>query len=198
MPDEIEYKWKRTRHSKVFQVDKNKKKRLISLRPLHYEEGWKFTEIDLIPKPTDRGWEVKTPEYTCEIIKFPFEVKCNGRSFKNLDSPNMSKVIIEDGLSFPIAGIEIYFRPEGFEIFGEGTWKIDGKVKEESYMRVDFVRPLRAETFDDFLRVTKTNIPEKIISWEFTKRNTRSKCAEDTDLLEVIFEHDQAWLHNNK
>lgn len=198
MPDIIEYKWKRTIHSKTFQVDRDKKKQVISLRPLHYEENGFYKEIDLIPKATAKGWEVKTPEYTCEIIKFPFEIKVNGNSYKNLDSPKTAKAVIEDGLSFPDAGIEIYFRPEGVEIFGEGTWKINGKVREESYMRVDFKRPLKAETFEEFLRVTNTKIHGEVVSWDFTKRPTRSRCPEDTDLLEVIFSHDQTWLHNNQ
>ena len=175
----IEYKWKRTAYSKTFQVDRDKKKRVISKQQLHYMKDGVFTEIDLKPREIETGWKVETPYYSCEIIRFPFEVKINGRSFRNLDSPNTTKPEACKGrLFFPLAGIEVYFRPEGIDIRGKGTWKDEKRVYETASQTFNY-GPLLTE-FPDF------DYPGEVISRE-----------EINGLLEVTFRHDQAWLHEN-
>jgi hypothetical protein len=193
----IEYKWKRTVHTKVFQVDQTKKRILVSLRPLHYELDGKLTEIDLRPKQTPDGWVVQTPSYTCEIIKFPFEIKVRGYSIRNLDSPDLQYADDSDGLRFPLADIDLYFRPDGIEVKGSGTWKVNGEVINGCNMRIDYSMPLQAKTYSDFLNITKTAVPGELVSYAHKKRKTRSKYPEDTDLLEVVFSHAETWLHNN-
>lgn len=180
--DVIEYKWKRTLYSKTFQVDRNTKKRLISLRQLHYEKDGKLTEINLKPSETKEGWVVETPYYKCEVIRFPFEVKISGTSIRNLDSPDTNFPEACFGrLFFPRCGIEIYFRPEGIDISGKGTWKIDGEVGTEEKQTYNYGPILK-----DFPEFEKS-LPGEVIKTEEVNGN-----------LEVTFRHDPNWLNDNK
>ena len=196
--DEIEYKWKRTLYSKTFQVGYDTKKRLISLRQLHYRKDGKLTEIDLRPKEVKGGWVVHSPHYKCEIIAFPFEIRIAGNSYKNLDSPDTNLPSYDDGLIFPRAGIDIYFRPNGIEISGKGTWRINGEVRDETFIRVDVTPSVNAKTVAEFLSETRSKVPGEIISHKFIKRKTRSTKREDTAMLEVVFRHDQAWFNTDQ
>lgn len=182
----IEYKWKRTPYSKTFQVGRDKKKRVVSLTQLHYKNGESFTEIDTRPKETEKGWKVETPHYRFELIKFPFEIRINGNSIRNLDSPNTDFPKICKG-EIAFRDIKITLRSEGIDILGKGTWKINGEVREAEAQTYNFAPVLKAGTAEQYLEATGTKIPGEVISQEIVNGN-----------LEVIFSHDQDWLNNDK
>ena len=181
MPRDIEHKSKRTLYSKTYWVDKTTKCLIVSLEQLHYEKDGKLTEIDTRPKETDKGWIVQTPYYKCEVIKFPFEIKAEGHSIKNLDSPDLNFPEIETYLYFPRSDIRVNFRAEGIDIEGEGTWKINGEVKQEKSITYNFAPVLSAETPGKYLQVTGTQVPGEIQSQTLSGH------------LEIIYTHNQQW-----
>lgn len=199
----IEYKALRTQHSKTFHVDRTTKRMIVSLRPLHYLKDGKWTEIDLKPKETDKGYIVTAPSYTCEVIKFPFEIKINGQSWKHLDNLNTEMKVTDDGIELhPFENIKflIYFRPRGVEVYQTGqrdqTWKVNGKVVVNPKLKVDCFPALRSEEFQDIIRDTKTVIPGKVMSWSKHKRDTISTDTDDTDYIEIVYTHDHIkWLN---
>lgn len=187
----IEYKWKRTPYSKTYHIDRHTKRMEIFLNQLHYRvSDKKQTEINTQPAEIEGGWVVETPYYTCEIIRFPFEIKINKHSIRHLDSPDTNFPEVGHAVYFPRCGILISFRPEGVDIEGAGTWKIDGQIRQKERMTYNFAPVLSAETPEDYLRVTKTTIPGEMVSHEI-KTSERG-----LDFLEVIYTHgNQAWKH---
>lgn len=196
-----EYKKLRTVHSKTYLIDRTHKKLVISLRPLHFWNEDHFQEIDLTPKETEKGWKLKTPEYKCEIIKFPFEIKFNKHSIRNIDSPDTTGAEIKDNtIYFPRLDWTIYFRPNGIEVFKpekESGWIMNGNLIKESdkrFPRFDTKRIWKTSDIDEIITLTKTanQIRGKTISREIVKRKTLSKDPEDRITVEIIYEH-QAW-----
>jgi hypothetical protein len=180
---------------------------VISMRPLHYLKDNKWTEIDLRPKETENGYIVEAPSYKCEVIKFPFEIKVNGQSWKQLDSPNTSKMeVTTDGIEFePFDNVKflIYFRPRGVQVYKNGdrelTWKVNGKVVVEPELRVDCFPALRSEELNDIIKDTKSFVRGKVQSKEKLKRDTKSKDKDDEIYFEIIYEHDHIpWLKQVK
>jgi hypothetical protein len=197
----IEYKHKRTPYSKTYHIDLTTKRLLISMRQLHYYNEGKLTEINLRPQIRGNSYFVETPYYYAEVIKFPFEIKINGYSIRNLDSPQTLDIeVVEDGLRFkPFDNTTfyIYFRPEGVEIFKnsplELTWKIEDEIIRETgeprIGRMDFDFHLR--DYKDIIEMCLRGIYH-IKSFDFKNRNTVSPDIEDNMILEVIYGH-PAW-----
>lgn len=115
---------------------------LCSPYPLHkLEEKWR--EINLKPKETKNGYKLETPDYTFELIKFPFEIKFNDRSVRNLDTPKTDFIIIVDkGILikeiFPNVDMLIRILPECVTVFlkfTEGKYELNWK-EEETFQEV--------------------------------------------------------------
>lgn len=182
-PLEIEHKSKRTLHSKTWFVNKTTKLLFVSLEQLHCGG---LVEINKKPAQTETGWSVKTPHYECHITRFPFEIKVGKHSIKNLDSPDTNFPEIGNYIHFPRCGIRIKFRAEGIDITGGGNWKVNGDVSQKDSMTFNFAPILRAKNPNQYLTVTKTEVPGEILKTSLS------------DHLEILYRHDEKWWKNLK